>query len=100
MILAQYAFPTGDKDVARPVSTASADGTFYSAFDIDQQFQVINPLTNETENFDLSAGETYHLLLAVGEMGESSLLPEASEVPQKHYYKAASFNPITFRPKF
>merc|ERR1719323_309280 len=92
----QYAFPTGDEGVARPVSTASADGTFYSAFDIDQQFQIINPLTNETENFDLSAGEMYHLLLAVGEMGESSLVPEAGEVPQKHYYKAASFNPITF----
>merc|ERR1719323_1214464 len=92
----QYAFPTGDKDVARPVSTATADGTFYSAFDIDQQFQITNPLTNETENFDLSAGEAYHLLLAVGEMGESSLVPEAGEVPQKHYYKAASFNPITF----
>ena len=66
------------------------------AFDIDQQFQIINPLTNETEYFDLSAGEMYHLLLAVGEMGESSLVPEAGEVPQKHYYKAASFNPIIF----
>lgn len=98
LISPQYAFPTGDEGVARPVSTASADGTFYSAFDIDQQFQIINPLTNETENFDLS-GEMYHLLLAVGEMGESSLVPEAGEVPQKHYYKAASFNPITFVSK-
>merc|ERR1719322_927601 len=92
----QCAFPTVDEGVARPVSTATADGTFYAAFDLDQQFQIINPLTNETESFDLSAGEMYHLLLAVGEMGESSLVPEAGDVPQKHYYKAASFNPITF----
>ena len=32
----QYAFPTGDDGVARPVTTVSADGTLYSSFDLDQ----------------------------------------------------------------
>ena len=91
----QYSFPTGDEGVARPVSTVSADGTIYSSFDLDQLFQVSDPVTGNQETTDF-VGEVYHLLLAVGEMGESSLVPEAGEVPKKHFLKFASFNPILF----
>ena len=91
----QYALPTGDEGVARPVTTVSADGTFYSSYDLDQLFNVRNPTTGNLETTDL-VGEMYYLLLAVGEMDEASLVPEAGEVPQKHFLKFASLNPILF----
>ena len=93
--MCKYAFPTGDEGVARPVTTVSADGTFYSSYDLDQLFNVRNPTTGNLETTDL-VGEMYYLLLAVGEMDEASLVPEAGEVPQKHFLKFASLNPILF----
>ena len=46
-------------------------------------------MTGNEETIDF-VGETYHLLLAVGEMNDSG------EAPKKHFLKFASYSTILF----